>query len=338
MNDAAVPERLSALGDELMMAAKRLVAARKRRARAMRTGALVAASTLAVAAGALAAERIFGDPAPDTVKRDIAAVDAGLPAEIRLNPHVTEAYSVAESDTAILYYARLDDGGYCTQLVINGREHAAACLTAAQASALPIAVTISTPDPGTTMERLTVGGRVNSGPADHLEVHIGTEVRRVAMGDEGFFAFDLSPSDVIAARSSGLSIEAVDSSGHRVAANNLTDVFAEGPPVPQPIEITYRSGERDLSLLLGLDGRVNDPTIKSLELQYPDGHRQEIELRGEQFHLRITGPRQDDFATAMGHLVGRDAAGNIVAQQRVASVAFFRGVERSGRFERSSQS
>ncbi len=336
MNNATLPDNLRALGDELVIAAQHLVTTRKRRERAARTVALVAVSTLVIAGGAFAAERIFGDPAPEPVKRDIAAVDAGIPAEIRLNPRVTEAYSVAESDTAVLYYASLDDGGYCTQLVIDGDEHAAQCITAAQASSLPLAVTISTPDPGTTTESLTIAGRVNANSADHLQVTIGGDADKIAMGDERFFAFDLGSSDVIAARSSGLSIEALDSSGQHVAETDLSDVFAEAPPAQEPIEMTYRSDEKDLSLILGLDGKVTDPNIKSLELRYPDGAIQAVPLAGDEFHLRFTDSRRDDFANAMGHLIGRDASGHAVTKQRISSVASFRASERSGRFERAT--
>lgn len=271
MNDATLPDNLRALGDELVIAAQHLVTARKRRKRAIRTGALVAVSTLVLAGGAIAAERIFGVSAPEAVKKSISAIDDGLPAEIRLNPHVTEAYSVAESEAAVLYYAALDDGGYCTQLVINGKEHAAQCITAAQASSLPVAVTISTPDPGTTTDALTIAGRVNADAADHLAVTFGGEVHRVAMGDDGFFAFDLTSSDVIAARASEFFISGLDASGKPVAETDLSDVFAEAPPTQETIEVTYRSYERDLSLLLGVDGQVTDPKIASLELRYPDG-------------------------------------------------------------------
>lgn len=337
MTDAILPDNLRALGDELEIAAQHLVTARKRRERTMRVAALAALSTLVLAGGAIAAERIFGDPAPEAVKNDIAAVDDGLPAEIRLNPHVTEAYSVAESETAVLYYAALDDGGYCTQLVINGKEHAAQCITAAQASSLPIAVTISTPDPGTTTDALTIAGRVNADVADHLAVAIGGDVHEVAMGDDEFFAFDLSASDVIAARASGFSIKALNAAGEQVAETDLSNIFAEAPPSTEPIEVTYRSNERDLSLLLGLDGHATDPKITSLELRYPDGEIQEISLApNREFHLGFSNARIDDFADAVGVLIGRDASGKVVAKRPVASVAYFRAAERSGVFERAT--
>jgi hypothetical protein len=77
---------------------------------------LAAALVLAAAAGAAAGE-ILGRPAPATVQRDIANVDQGMPADLRLNPDVQDARLAAVADEAALYSATLADGGYCFEIV-----------------------------------------------------------------------------------------------------------------------------------------------------------------------------------------------------------------------------
>src|SRR5204863_295924 len=79
--------------------------------------ALVAgAGTATVAGAAVAAEQLLGGPAPPAVKRDIADVDAGLPADLRLNPDVEHAQAVASTGSSTVYYAALSGGGYCAEL------------------------------------------------------------------------------------------------------------------------------------------------------------------------------------------------------------------------------
>lgn len=321
---------------EHLRASLRIAAARRteRRGRLVRRVKLVtvaAATVLALAGAAVAADRMFGEPAPDAVKRDIAAVDNGLPPSIHLDPHASEAIAVAKTDSAVLYSATLDDGGYCMELVIDGKQNAATCVTAAQLPSLPLPVSISTADPGTTTGPVTVGGRVNVGTPDHLEVTIGHDTRVVDIGDDGFFAFDLSTGEISAARAGGLVVRAVDAQGDEIANNDLGAVFAESPPPTQPLEFTYRSAQSDLSLLRGIDGRVNDATITTVTLVYPDGHRQDVPLDGGEFHVRIPDGRQGDFADSAGSLVGATSDGRVVVRMPVASVSFYAGAERSGR-------
>lgn len=262
-----MPERLEVLGGELRMAAFHLAATRKQRIRRLKFAGLATALFMVVAAGGVAAERLFGDPAPARVKRDIAAVDDGLPEDIRLNPNVEAARSVAASDRAVLYFAELDDGGSCTQMVINGREDAAQCVTAAQAAYLSIAVTIPSPDPGIVKGPLSIGGRVNVRHAQHIEVRFGDgSLRSVPLGDNGFFVFDLSEAAVAKAHR-GFSLTALDGSGARVAFTDLSEVLAEEEaPETLPVEFLYRSSESDLSLVNGVDGTVNDTRVISIEI------------------------------------------------------------------------
>lgn len=321
---------LDELRASLNIAAARRTQRRRRLVRRMKVAGVGAATALTLTGGAVAADRMFGQPAPDSVKHDIAAIDNGLPSDIHLDPHASDAIAVAKTATAVLYSAALDDGGYCMDLVIDGKPNAATCVAAAQLPSLPLPVNISTADPGTTTERVTVGGRVNVGTADHLEVVIGHDARAVPIGDDGFFAFDLTPSEITEARAAGLVIHAVDANGDELAKNDLGIVFAESPPPPQPIEFTYRSKESDLRLLFGIDGKVNDPSIVTVTLTYPDGHRQDVPLDGAEFHVHIPADRQSDFADSAGSLIGATADGKVVVKLPVASVAFYVGAERSG--------
>src|SRR5512132_3659151 len=60
-----------------------------------------------------------------------AAVDRGLPADLRLNPDVEHASAVAATATATLYAASLQGGGSCTEIVTAGdRGRGARCTTA----------------------------------------------------------------------------------------------------------------------------------------------------------------------------------------------------------------
>lgn len=329
-SDHAQESSLDALRTSLRFAATRRTGRRQRLVRRVRLAGIGGITVLAVTGGAIAADRLFGEPAPDAVKNDIAAVDNGLPARIHLNPHAGDAIAVAKTETAVLYSAPLDDGGYCMELVIGSRENAATCVTAAQMPSLPLPVNISTADPGTTTEAVTVGGRVNVGPADHLEIVIGHETRVVAMGDDGFFAFDLSSTELTQARAVGLIVRAIDASGDLIAKNDLGIVFGESPAPTQPIEFTYRSTQSDLSLVLGIDGKINDPTIGAVTLIYPDGREQDVRLDHGEFHVRIPEDRQGDFAQVAGSLVATTPAGKVVARLPVASVSFYAGAERSG--------
>ena len=75
---------------------------RRRTRRAVGLGlALVVVGT----GGAVAARALLGDPAPPSVQASLAAVDEGMPADLRLQPDVANARSVARDGDAVLYAA-----------------------------------------------------------------------------------------------------------------------------------------------------------------------------------------------------------------------------------------
>ena len=118
MNDPAYPAHTY---DELRLALRagveRLVRERARRRRRARLLAVVAAGLLSVSGIALAASSFIGSPAPESVRRDIAAVDAGMPVSLRMDPDVARARSVATTGASTLWLADLPGGGRCLELV-----------------------------------------------------------------------------------------------------------------------------------------------------------------------------------------------------------------------------
>jgi hypothetical protein len=73
---------------------------RSQRRRAGRIAAVAATALLATAGAAFGAAALLGVPAPWHVKQEIAAVDRGMPADLRLNPDVEHAVAVAATDRA----------------------------------------------------------------------------------------------------------------------------------------------------------------------------------------------------------------------------------------------
>ena len=88
--------------------------------RGVRSIALAAAILLVLGAGVGTAAILLGEPAPPEVKKDLGAVDTGFPADLRYNPDVANARSVATTGPSILYYVELKDGGHCTEIATSG--------------------------------------------------------------------------------------------------------------------------------------------------------------------------------------------------------------------------
>ena len=108
---------------------------RRARRRALRVAAISGVTALVVAGAAFATATLLGWPAPDHVKKEIAAVDRGLPEDLRLNPDVEHASAVASSGSSTLYAASLKDGGHCTELVTpDDRGRGATCSTGSDQS------------------------------------------------------------------------------------------------------------------------------------------------------------------------------------------------------------
>ena len=140
-------------------AAVRLMERRPGRRRTRRAVGLGLALAVVGTGGAVAARALLGDPAPPAVQASLAAVDEGMPADLRLQPDVANARSVARDGDVVLYAADLPDGGTCTELAIAGRPAGAICVRGSASP--PIEASI----PGTPEETTTpvvVGGRATS--------------------------------------------------------------------------------------------------------------------------------------------------------------------------------
>ena len=84
---------------------------------------------------------LVGDAAPPAVQASLGGVDEGMPPDLRLNPDVANARSVAVDGDAVLYAADLPGGGVCTEIATAGKPNGAVCRTSTQPPA-PIDATI----------------------------------------------------------------------------------------------------------------------------------------------------------------------------------------------------
>src|SRR5438552_14245784 len=129
------------LSTDLRTAYAGLLARRRRRRRLIRGAAMTSLAALSLGGAGLGTAALFGWPAPLHVQQEIAAVDQGLPADLRLNPDVAHARAVAATEDARLYAASLRDGGSCSEIVTAGeRGRGAMCTTGADARARPLDV------------------------------------------------------------------------------------------------------------------------------------------------------------------------------------------------------
>ncbi len=279
-----------------------------------------------VAAGAAA---FLGQPAPPAVKHDIRSVDAGLPADLALNPDAKNARAVASSGSSTLYAATLTDGGYCMELVIDGQARGAVCTPAAQE--LPIDLTAPYSDPATNASPITAGGRVNAATAATLSVRFpdGTEAS-IPLGEDGYFVYDVPAEELASVHRGGFVLVARDAEGNEVGAGPLPADFDGGPrDQDQPLFVSTISDGSDFTKVLGVEGSVNVEGAATLTFTYPDGTTMEVPLKPDgSFRFDIPESRQGELYRSPGTLVARDADGKVLAHGPVAAVAYWRGVER----------
>jgi hypothetical protein len=299
------------------------------RRRRIRSIALAAAILLVVGAGAGTAAILLGEPAPPAVKKDIGAVDAGFPADLRYNPDVANARSVATTGASTLYYAELKDGGRCTEIATSGVPRGAVCKSAAQMQSEPIELTIPFTDPVTTSSPVTIGGHVNAEGVSSVEIRYGDgSSDPIALGDNGFFIFDVPNQHVAALHNADFSVLGLNEGGEKVAevAVPAIGVEPEGPiEDPAPITVDTISDASDFTKVLGVRGRVNAEGAVSLEFRYPDGATITVALTHDRrYSFDIPSERQGDLFAAPGMLIARDADGKEVASVPVAAVAFWR--------------
>ena len=311
---------------DLIVAGKTTTAARHRRRRGRRlvVSAVVVTGALTTAA---AAAGVLGSSAPDRVREHLASLDKGMPADLRLNPDVDNARAVAATDSGVLYAADLTNGGYCLEVVTNGdRPRGAVCVRSGQLGDRAVEVTAPIPDdpPGA----LLVGGRINDPQVQRVEVRYQDGQRvPVELGLERYWLSEVPDGERQTALDNGLTVAGIDSAGGDVVTVPVPPLRDDDPTGTkldrlQPIFVSTISNGDDLTLLLGVEGSVNVAGAVSLEVQYPDGTATAIPIAPDgSYHFVVPTERQHDFASASGHLVARDAAGDIVATVTVTSVA-----------------
>jgi hypothetical protein len=321
-----------ALHDDLQAAYARHLDLRARRRRRIRVSAAACAGCLILAGAGLGAAGLLGWPAPDHVKGELAAVDRGLPADLRLNPDVEHARAVAAISTATLYAATLQDGGSCSEVVTAGdRGRGARCTTAAELARRPLDVTLPTDDEAGPDSPVILGGRVNSTDGSSLEtVYADGGSDAVELGEDRYFLFEVPAAHVESVRASGLELVARSSDGSVVGRSTVPADWDDAavPDSQAPLFVSTRSDESDLTTVYGLEGHVSAGGAASLELDYGDGSRVSIPIQPDgSYSYAVPADRVGDFMQPR-LLAARDAGGTVVASAPVAAVAYWRGHER----------
>jgi hypothetical protein len=310
----------------------RLVRIRRRR-RLARTAAAASAGALVLAGAGLGAAALLGWPAPVHVKNEIAAVDRGLPADLRLNPDVEHAQAVASTETATLYAASLHDGGSCTEIVTAGdRGRGATCTTGAELASRALDVTLPTDVGDGPESSVVIGGRINAAAGASLEARYSDgSSEEIPLGEDRYFLFEVPAEHRASVRASGVELVARDGDGSVVGRTSIPADW-DDPPVPDekaPLYVSTRSDESDFTKVYGLEGHVGAAGAATLELDYGDESTPiSIPISADgSYAYTLPADRTDDFMQPRT-LVARDAAGQVVASAPVAAVAYWRGRER----------
>jgi hypothetical protein len=319
------------LQDDLTAAYGRLLERRRARRRAFRTAATACVAALVVAGAAFGTASILGWPAPEHVKKEIAAVDRGLPEDLRLNPDVDNARAVASTGTATLYAASLRDGGRCTELVTAGdRGRGATCSTGSDQLARPIDVTVPFDEGGGVGAPAVVSGRLNDPAGAALEMaYEDGGSNSVPLGDDRYFVFQIPAEHLASAHEAGFRLVARDEDGAIVASASVpADWDDTVPDEAAPLYVGTRSDEFDFTKVYGLEGHVGVEDAVSLELDYGNGDRVQIAIKPDRsFEYTVPQDRIADFMEPRT-VVARNSAGEVVASSTVAAVAYWRGRER----------
>jgi hypothetical protein len=319
------------LRHDLHTAYSGFVARSRRRRRIARTAALAGAAVLALAGGGLGAAALLGWPAPQHVKEEIAAVDQGMPADLRLNPDVEHARAVAATDNATLYAATLHDGGSCSEIVTAGdRGRGATCTRGAAAEA--ISLTAPFDDGAGPGAPVVLGGRVNDPAGTSVEARYADgSTDPVPLGDDRYFLFDVPVGHRSSVHASGLELVARNDDGAVVARAELPAEWDDAavPDEQVPLYVSTRSDESDFTKVYGLEGHVGAAGAVKLELDYGDGTHVDIPLRPDgSYEYTLPADRIDDFMQPRT-LRALDGHGQVVASATVAAVAYWRGSERT---------
>ena len=323
-----------ALRHDLLAAYDGFLSRRGRRLAVVRGVAIASAAGLALTGAGFGAAALLGWPAPPHVKNEIAAVDQGLPADLRLNPDVEHARAVAATETATLYAASLHDGGSCTEIVTAGdRGRGATCTTGPQLSSRPLDVVMPFDDQAGLDSPVVVGGRINAAAGASVQVvYADGSSDPIPLGEDHYFLFEIPAAHRASAHASGLELVAHDENG-AVVGRATVPADWDDPAVPDeqaPLYVSTRSDESDFTKVYGLEGHVSAPKAARLELDYGDGTRVSIPLQADgSYEYTVPSDRIDDFMQPR-ELSALDNEGHAVASAWVAAVAYWRGHKRSG--------
>jgi hypothetical protein len=331
MNDPTYPgQAYEDLRATLRDGMARFIAEQHARRRRRRTLAIVCGALACLSGLALAASTFVGSPAPTSVRDDIAAVDAGMPDALRLDPDVRNARSVASTGASTLWLADLAGGGRCVELTTTYYRdvRAPGCTTGAELEPSAITATLPNDDHAGPSAPVVIAGHVEPASAASLSLLVsGGRTIPVPFGARHFYVIDLTGADAADIRAHGAALRAEDAAGKEVARVTVPadwDAGAADEAQQATIDITTRSDSGDFTKVLGIDGVLRDPRPASLELVYDAAHTVEITLSPDgAFHYDVPQDRQGDFMTPR-HLLGRDAQGRVVVDRSVAAVAFWR--------------
>jgi hypothetical protein len=325
-------EATDALRNDLQTAYIRFVARRQRRRRVARTAAVACVGALVLTGAGLGTAALLGWPAPAHVKKELAAVDRGLPADLRLDPDVEHARAVVWTDNATLYAASLRDGGSCTEIVTVGeRGRGVTCTTAVELAGRPLDVTVPFDDGAGPQSPIVVGGRINAAAGMSLEARYADgSSEAIRLAEDRYFLFEV-PTDLRpSVHRSGLALIARGDDGTVVGRAEIPADWDDSalPDDKVPLYVSTRSDESDFTKVYGLEGHVSAPRAVKLELDYGDGTRVSIAVRPDgSYEYTVPPDRIDDFMRPRT-VVALDESGHAVASATVAAVAYWRGRER----------
>ncbi len=320
------------LRDDLATAYGRHLERGRARRRKLRAAAVACVSALVIAGAAFGAASLLGWPAPEHVKKELAAVDRGLPEDLRLNPDVEHASAVASNGSSTLYAAALKGGGRCTELVTSDdRGRGATCSTGANQVSRPIEVTVPSDDGAGDEAPVVLAGRLNASQGTELGIAYADEgVDAIPLGDDRYFVFEVPVERRASARAHGFRLLARDDGGSIIATTSVPADW-DDPAVPDeaaPLFVSTRSDESDLTKVYGIEGHVSAEGAASLELDYGDGDSVPIAIEPDgSFEYTVPPDRVDDFMEPR-LLVARDQEGTAIVSRPVAAVAWWRGRER----------
>ena len=321
-----------ALQHDLRTAYSRLLVRRARRRRVAMVSALAGAGALLLGAAALGAATLLGWPAPRHVQNEIAAVDRGLPADLRLNPDVEHARAVASTASATLYAASLRDGGSCTEIVTAGeRGRGATCATAADRARRAIDLVAPFDDEAGPEAPVVLGGRINDAASSLEAVYANGGHDDVGLGEDRYFLFEVPAERRPSVHASGLELIARNGDGSIVGRATLPADWDDSavPDEQALLYVSTRSDESDFTKVYGLEGHVGAPGAVRLELDYGDGTRATIPIKADgSYEYAVPPERIGDFMQPLP-LEALDKSGHVVVSTTVAAVAYWRAQQRT---------